>query len=169
MSWTIREAALDDAAAVIQFIKDMIAYHDMSQKYKGICLEEFIQDCFGTNPWVNCIVAGIKEDKSDNEEKKLIGFCTYYYTFNSKLGRGIYMNDLFVIPSERGKGIGLCLMKSVIKISVRKGCSYMNWDITDANKSAINFYERLGAKIDGKTSFMSLCGDALYKLIDDNN
>ena len=76
-----------------------------------------------------------------------VGLAIYFYNFSTWLGKhGIYLEDLFVTPSARGKGAGKALLKSLAKIAVTEQCGRVEWSVLDWNKPAIDFYEALGAK-----------------------
>ena len=76
-----------------------------------------------------------------------IGFALYFYNFSTWTGkRGLYLEDLFVLPEHRGLGAGKALLEALARIAVQQGCRRMEWSVLDWNTPAIDFYESLGAK-----------------------
>src|SRR5438105_6974206 len=81
------------------------------------------------------------------EEGKPVGFAVYFYNFSTWLGRpGIYLEDLFVRPSQRKHGVGGALMRELARIALREGCYGIKWQVLDWNQLALGFYDRLGAE-----------------------
>jgi GNAT superfamily N-acetyltransferase len=81
------------------------------------------------------------------EEGEPIGFAVYFYNFSTWLGRpGLYLEDLFIRPSVRGKGYGRALLVRLAQFAEERGCGRMEWAVLDWNEPAINFYKKLGAK-----------------------
>ena len=80
------------------------------------------------------------------ENDKPVGFAVYFYNFSTWLGRpGLYLEDLFVLPSVRGKGYGRALLERLAQIAQERGCGRMEWAVLDWNEPAIQFYKKLGA------------------------
>jgi GNAT superfamily N-acetyltransferase len=94
-----------------------------------------------------------------------VGFALFFHNFSTFLGRpGIYLEDLFVRPSERGRGIGKALLGFLAKLTVERECGRLEWAVLDWNEPAIGFYRKLGAQsMDGWTTFR-LTGNALKSL-----
>jgi GNAT superfamily N-acetyltransferase len=81
------------------------------------------------------------------ENGQPVGFAVYFYNFSTWLGRpGLYLEDLFVRPSVRGKGYGRALLKRLARIAQERGCGRMEWAVLDWNEPAIQFYKKLGAE-----------------------
>jgi GNAT superfamily N-acetyltransferase len=93
------------------------------------------------------------------------GFALYFHTYSTWLGRwGLFLEDLFVRPQHRGRGIGKALLVELARIAVREGCGRMNWHVLKWNEPAIQFYQKLGAKALREWDIMRLDGEALLKL-----
>ncbi len=76
-----------------------------------------------------------------------MGFALYFFTFSTFLGRPtLYLEDLFVVPEFRGRGIGKALLKQLAQIALEKECGRMEWAVLDWNEPAIRFYQSIGAK-----------------------
>ena len=81
------------------------------------------------------------------EDGVAIGFAVYFYNFSTWLGRpGIYLEDLFIRPTARGKGYGRALLERLAQIAQERGCGRMEWAVLDWNDPAIQFYKKLGAE-----------------------
>ena len=81
------------------------------------------------------------------EEGEPVGFAVYFYSFSTWLGRpGLYLEDLFVRPSVRGKGFGRALLERLAQIAQERGCGRMEWAVLNWNDPAIQFYKKLGAE-----------------------
>jgi GNAT superfamily N-acetyltransferase len=97
--------------------------------------------------------------------KEPVGFALFFHNYSTFLAqRGIYLEDLFVRPEARGKGVGFALLSALAKIAVERDCGRLEWAVLDWNQLAIDFYKRIGAKpLDDWTVFR-LTGDSLKEL-----
>jgi GNAT superfamily N-acetyltransferase len=94
-----------------------------------------------------------------------VGFALYYFTYSTFLGRPtLYLEDLFVLPKERGNGAGKALLRELATIAVRRGCGRMEWTVLDWNTPSIRFYEKLGAKLRKEWVLTRLTGAPLRRL-----
>ena len=94
-----------------------------------------------------------------------IGFALYFFTYSTFLARpSLYLEDLFVLPEERGTGAGKALLRALARIAVRRGCGRMEWAVLDWNRPAIGFYEKLGARPNDDWTVYRLAGDSLRDL-----
>ncbi|MCG3194429.1 MAG: hypothetical protein DIJKHBIC_03688 [Thermoanaerobaculia bacterium] len=137
MPLTIREARPQDVGTLVDLIRALSVYERLESECqtdpKG--LEEAL---FGPRPFVEALLA-----ITDGEP---IGFALYFQNFSTFLGRpGIYLEDLFVIPSHRGRGIGKALLAEVAARAVARGCGRFEWSVLKWNEPAIQFYRSLGA------------------------
>jgi GNAT superfamily N-acetyltransferase len=94
-----------------------------------------------------------------------VGFALYFYTYSTFLGRPtLYLEDLFVLPEERGRGAGRALLGELARIAKRRGCGRMEWAVLDWNSPSIRFYKRLGAKLRREWILTRLSGAPLRRL-----
>jgi GNAT superfamily N-acetyltransferase len=94
-----------------------------------------------------------------------IGFALYFFTYSTFLARpSLYLEDLFVLPEERGTGAGKSLLRALARIAVRRGCGRMEWAVLDWNRPAIRFYRRLGAQLRRQWILTRLTGTPLRRL-----
>ncbi len=89
----------------------------------------------------NCYVAR-------NSQREIIGYTSYSIIYYSWVGKSLYLDDLYVRPSFRGKGIGKKLMNTVFEIAEKEKCNRVRWQVSKWNSEAIKFYKKIGARID---------------------
>lgn len=94
-----------------------------------------------------------------------VGFALYFFTYSTFMARPtLYLEDLFVLPDERGRGAGRALLRALARIAVRRGCGRMEWAVLDWNAPAIRFYKRLGAGLRREWILTRITGPALARL-----
>ena len=96
---------------------------------------------------------------------KPVGFALYFFTYSTFLARPtLYLEDLFVLPEDRGTGAGKALLRALARIAIRRGCGRLEWAVLDWNRPAIGFYKRLGAKLRRQWILTRLTGAPLRRL-----
>ncbi len=112
---------------------------------------------FGRRPYFETLIC--------RRGRRPVGFALYFFTYSTFLARpSLYLEDLFVLPEERGKGAGKALLRALAKIAVARGCGRMEWAVLDWNTPSIRFYKRLGAKLRKEWVLTRLTGPALRRL-----
>jgi GNAT superfamily N-acetyltransferase len=152
----IRPARPGDEALVLSFIRALAEYEKLLDRV--VATEDSVREAlFGPNPRVFCDIADWKGEPA--------GFAVWFYNYSTFLARhGIYLEDLFVKPDYRGKGIGKALLVNLAARAAREGCGRLEWSVLDWNEPSIRFYQSLGARpVEGWTVYR-LTGDALTKL-----
>jgi GNAT superfamily N-acetyltransferase len=152
----IRNATAGDAALILDFIRRLAEYE---REPKGVVATEadLLRDGFGPNPKYRCVIA--------EWDSKPAGFAFFFYNYSTWRGRpGLYLEDLFVSPEHRGKGIGKALMQHIAQIALRENCYGIRWMVLEWNEPALKFYEALGAELLGEWETMLLTGAALEEL-----
>jgi GNAT superfamily N-acetyltransferase len=97
--------------------------------------------------------------------RRPIGLALYFFTYSTFLGRPtLYLEDLFVLPEERGHGAGRALLRALARIAIRRGCGRMEWTVLDWNTPSIRFYRRLGAGLRREWILTRLTGAPLRRL-----
>ena len=134
---SIRAATPDDVGLILQFIGDLAEYEREPQAAIATA-EDILRDGFCDKPKFRVIIA-----EWDHEAA---GFSLFFYNYSTWLGKaGIYLEDLFVRPPLRGKGIGKAMLVHLAQIAVRENCYGLRWQVLDWNTPSIAFYESLGA------------------------
>jgi GNAT superfamily N-acetyltransferase len=152
---TFRYATSEDSALILYFIKELAAYENMLNEV--VATEELLKEWLFEKKKAEVIFAC--------EDGKEIGFALFCNNFSTFLGRaGIYLEDLFVLPEYRGKGVGKSIMKELAKITVERKCGRLEWVCLDWNKPSIDFYLSLGAEPMSDWTVYRIAGDTLIKL-----
>jgi GNAT superfamily N-acetyltransferase len=155
---TIRPATPDDIPEILAFIRELAEYE--KEPASAVATHaDLLRDGFGPEKRFHCLIA--------EWHGQPVGFALYFYNYSTWRGHaGIYLEDLFVRPAFRGKGIGKALLSSVAAIAIAEGCPRFEWAVLDWNTPAIDFYNSLGATPMSEWTTMRLAGDALQQLAD---
>jgi len=137
-SFEIRMATEADVPIILSLIRELADYE--REPDAVVTNEAGLREVlFGPKPSAEVLLAF--------EGKEPVGFAVYFYNFSTWLGRpGLYLEDLFVRPSDRGKGYGRALLERLARIAQARGCGRMEWAVLDWNDPAIQFYKKLGAE-----------------------
>ena len=135
----IRRAEPNDVGIILKFIQALASYEHLSGE--AVATEQdLLRDGFGAEPKFRCVIA--------EWDQAPAGFALFFYNYSTFRGRpGIYLEDLFVDPQFRGKGIGKALLLHLAQIAVRENCGRYVWQVLDWNTPSIEFYKSLGAKL----------------------
>ena len=152
----LRAATRDDVADIRRLIRALADY-EKEPDAAVVTEADLLRDGFGEKPLFKVVMA--------EWEGAVVGFAFYFYNYSTWQGRpGLYLEDLFVQPSHRGKGIGKALLVHLARIAVRENCGRFVWQVLDWNTPSIEFYESLGATMMKEWLTMRVTGDALVKL-----
>ena len=153
---TIRFADAADTPVILRFIRALAEY----EKLEHECLADEASlraQLFGPRPYAEVLL--IEEDGAAH------GFALFFHNFSTFLAKpGIYLEDLFVDPAQRGRGYGKALLAKLAGIAVERGCGRLEWSVLDWNKPSIDFYLSLGARPMDEWTVYRLDGPALEKL-----
>nr|AIA13316.1 Acetyltransferase (GNAT) family [uncultured bacterium]AIA13440.1 Acetyltransferase (GNAT) family [uncultured bacterium] len=153
---TIRSAVAADAGLIINFIEALAAYEKLSHEAKAD-EADIVRDLFGPEPKVFCEIA--------EWQGKPVGFTLWFYTYSTFQGRhGIWLEDLFVDPSMRGKGVGKALLVNLARRCVQEGLGRFEWWVLDWNEPSIEFYKSQGGVMQDEWTKVRVDGEALLKL-----
>jgi GNAT superfamily N-acetyltransferase len=156
MTTAIRNATEADVAEILAFIRALAAYERAPDAVMA-SEADLREHGFGPNPYFQCLIA--------EEDGRPAGFAFYFFDYSTWLGRpGIYLEDIFVHPEFRGRGIGKALLQRVAAVAVEKGCARLKWEVLDWNTPAIEFYESQGARLMDEWKTMRVSGDDLLRL-----
>src|SRR5438105_9252564 len=155
---SIRPATKADVPLILQFIRELAEYERESDKAIATS-EDLIRDGFtaGIAPKFRVVIAEWDDQPA--------GFALFFYNYSTWWGRaGIHLEDLFVRPAFRGKGIGKALLVHLAQIAVQENCRRLEWQVLDWNTPAIDFYVSLGAQHMKEWFNMRVSDDALHAL-----
>ncbi|HEY7405909.1 MAG TPA: GNAT family N-acetyltransferase [Candidatus Angelobacter sp.] len=153
---TIRKATPADAALMLRFIRGLAEY-EREPKAVIATEEALIRDGFGSCPKYRCLIA--------EWDGQPAGFAFFHYNYSTWRGQpGLYLEDLFVLPEMRGKGIGKALLQQLAQIAVEENCYGLRWMVLEWNTPAIKFYDALGAELLDEWETMLLRGEPLKRL-----
>lgn len=153
---TIRPAVAADAGTIVQFIAALADYEKLSHEAKAT-EADIVRDLFGDAPRVFCEIA--------EWEGKPVGFALWFYTYSTFQGRhGMWLEDLFVDPGVRGKGVGKALLVHLAQRCVAEGLGRFEWWVLDWNQPSIDFYTSQGGVLQDEWTKVRVDGDALLKL-----
>lgn len=154
----IRPATIDDVPIILRLIRELAEYERAPNEV--VATEAGLREVlFGERPSAEVLLA--------LEKAEAIGFAVFFHNFSTWLGRpGLYLEDLFVRPNERGKGYGRALLVHLAKIARERGCGRMEWAVLDWNEPAIQFYRKLGAAPNDEWTVFRLTEGGIAKLAD---
>jgi GNAT superfamily N-acetyltransferase len=152
----LRPATRDDADLILELIQALAEY-EREPNAVVATREDILRDGFGSRPKFWVIIAEWNGVPA--------GFAFYFFNYSTWLGKpGLFLEDLFVKPELRGKGIGKALLAELARIAKAENCYGVKWEVLDWNQPAIDFYEKLGAKIRKEWLTVVLRGEALEEL-----
>jgi GNAT superfamily N-acetyltransferase len=156
----LRPATPADVPTILRFIRELALYE--REPDAVVATEaDLLRDGWGETPRFKSIIAEL-----DNEPA---GFALYFTSYSTWRGHhGIRLEDLYVTPEHRKKGIGRALLSHLARIAVDEGCPRLEWDVLEWNAPAIAVYERVCAHILTEWRIMRLSGDALHHLAADS-
>ena len=149
-------ATEQDVPQILAFIRALAEYERLA--HAVVATEERLrQSLFGPRPYAECVIARWNGEPA--------GFALFFHNFSTFLARpGLYLEDLFVAPEQRGRGVGLALLRHLAKVALDRDCGRLEWSVLDWNESAIGFYESIGAEPLQDWTIFRLTGDALTHL-----
>ena len=158
----IRPAIPADIPEMLAFIRELAEY-EREPASAVATAEDLLRDGFREPKRFHSLIAEWRE--SETVRPQPVGFALYFYNYSTWRGHaGIYIEDVFVRPEFRGKGIGKALLTRVAQIAVQEGSPRLEWSVLDWNTPAIDFYRSLGAVSMSEWTIMRVSGDALAKL-----
>ncbi|XP_064408916.1 thialysine N-epsilon-acetyltransferase-like [Latimeria chalumnae] len=124
--------------------EELAGYMKLPEQVK-INEEVLREDGFSERPWFKCLVVEIPQPCKNKEGHTIVGYALYYFTYETWTGRNIFLEELYVMPDYRGKGMGKELMRRVAEVGVESKCARLRLAVVNWNKSAIDFYRGHGA------------------------
>jgi GNAT superfamily N-acetyltransferase len=151
----IRLATEADVPAILELVHALAVYEREPDTVQ-LGETELRRDGFGPQPLFECLLA--------DDGGGTVGFALYFPIYSTWRGPSLHLEDLFVQPSHRGRGIGKALLSRVAAIALERGCARMQWDVLDWNTPAIDFYRGCGAVMLESWRIMRIRGAALARL-----
>ena len=145
-----------DVPLILQLITALGAYEKLS--HQCVATEDALRETvFGAHPAAEVVIAYAGDTP--------VGFALWFHNYSTFLARrGLYLEDLFVLPEWRGRGVGRALLEHLARTAVERGCGRMEWAVLDWNAPAIGFYRKLGATLLEDWRICRLTGDTLERL-----
>jgi GNAT superfamily N-acetyltransferase len=156
MTTSIRPATSADVPVIAELIRALARFERLEDEV--VMTEELLERAlFGQRPYAEVLLA--------EDDGRPVGFALFFHNFSTFLGRpGIYLEDLFVVPAHRGRGVGRDLLVHLARLAVERECGRLEWAVLNWNQEAIRFYERLGAHPNSDWTVYRLTGEALSSL-----
>ncbi|WP_019508394.1 GNAT family N-acetyltransferase [Pleurocapsa sp. PCC 7319] len=156
----IRQAIADDVPHIFKLIEALAEYEKLSHQVTGT-VEDLQEHLFGSRVYAEAIVT--------EWDGKIIGFALFFPNYSTFLTKpGIYLEDLFVLPEYRRRGIGKAMLAYLGKLAIERDAGRLEWSVLDWNESAIAFYQDMGAKVLPDWRICRVTEDALQKLAECN-
>jgi len=155
MSLTIRPAVRTDAPQILAFITELAEYERARHEVIA-SVADIEHSLFDEGSTVHSLIC--------ERDGRAIGFAVYFYSYSTWLGRnGIYLEDLYITPEQRGGGAGRDLLRYIAREAVEHRCGRLEWSVLDWNAPAIGFYEALGAQAQDEWVRYRLDGEKLLR------
>ncbi len=153
---TIRKAKVEDVPLILSFIRELAEYEKEPNAVRAT-EDDLIRDGFSANPKFRVLIA-----EWDGNPAGMAFFFQNYSTWQGR--HGLFLEDLFVRPPFRGKGIGKALMVHLARTAIAENCCGMRWEVLDWNTPAIDVYQRLGGRFREHWRVMQITGEDLKRL-----
>lgn len=155
-TFKIKPATEKDVPLIFSFIKELAEYEKLLNEV--VATEEILRETlFGKRAYAEVVIGYLNH--------KPVSFALFFHNFSSFLGRpGIYLEDLYVSPEARSKGIGQKMLAYLAQLAKHRNCGRLEWWVLDWNTPAINFYKRIGAKAMDEWTVYRVTGQALDAL-----
>ena len=152
----IRRGTERDVPTILKLIRGLAEYERLAHEMEATAARVRAHG-FGRRRYFETVIC--------RRGGKPVGFALYFFTYSTFLARPtLYLEDLFVLPEDRGTGAGKALLRALARIAVRRGCGRLEWAVLDWNRPAIGFYTRLGAKLRRQWILTRLTGAPLRRL-----
>ena len=156
MNARVRPATPADVGAIFALMLELAEFEKLTHLF--IATEAGVHDAlFGQVRAAEALVA--------EDEGHIVGYALFFHNFSTFLGRrGLYLEDLYVQPSQRGVGLGKAMLRQLAALALERQCGRFEWSVLDWNQPAIDFYEKMGASVLPDWRIVRVSGDALAQL-----
>lgn len=156
MSIAIRKASREDCPLILRLIRGLADYEHLAPM-AVLHQEDLERDGFGPHPYFHCLIAEF--------DGQPVGFALYFFNYSTFLGRpGLYLEDLFVLPEFRQRGLGRALLARLASVALENRCGRLEWSVLDWNQPAIDFYTAVGGQFMDEWRLVRLTGKAIDAL-----
>jgi len=156
MTFRIEPARPEDCGVLLGLIRGLAEYEKLTHMVVGD-ERQLRGELFGERPVIEALIGW--------ERTRPVGFALFFHNFSTFLARrGLYLEDLFVVPDARGRGYGKALMLHLARLAVERGCGRFEWAVLDWNQPSIDFYQSLGAELLPDWRICRVSGEALARL-----
>jgi GNAT superfamily N-acetyltransferase len=156
MEFAINQITRDEVPGLLELIRELARFEKLEHEVEATP-ESLSDSLFGPNP-----VAGTLIGRVDGE---MAGYALYFITFSSFIGRaGIWLEDLYVRPAFRRQGLGRAMIEAVARIGAERNCGRFEWTALNWNKNALDFYQKLGAKMMDEWVLVRLNSEGLRRV-----
>lgn len=153
---SFRPGVAEDAPLILDFIRALAEYERLAHDVEAT-EERLRETLFGPRPYAEVVFAVV--------DGKEAGFALFFHNYSTFLARpGLYLEDLFVLPEFRGRGVGKGLLRHLAGLAVERGCGRFEWWVLDWNEPSIEFYRRQGAVAMDEWTVFRVAGEALGRL-----
>ncbi|WP_275789207.1 GNAT family N-acetyltransferase [Pararhizobium gei] len=153
--FSIRPATSEDASTILRFITELAVYEKAGHEVEAT-VEAVTQSLFGADTVSQAVIC--------ERDGMPVGFAVWFFSYSTWLARnGLYLEDLYVTPEQRGTGAGRLMLRHLARIAVDKGCQRFEWSVLDWNEPAIKAYEAIGAEPMNEWTRYRLSGAALTR------
>ena len=150
---TVRKAVPEDAGLILGFIRELARYEKAEQEVVATP-ESIVASLFAKDANAYALICSLDD--------RPIGYAVYFYNYSTWLGKkGLYLEDLYITPTQRNCGAGKFLLKHLARLALKNDCGRFEWCVLDWNEPAIKFYEKIGAKAQKEWVIYRLAGDDL--------
>ncbi len=157
--YRLRPAVAQDIPHILGLMREMAEFEKLTDIFKAT-EASLHTSFFGNQPAANCLVA-----HTEDNPQLPVAYIMWFHNYSSFLDkRGLYLEDVYVKPDHRGKGLGKMVLKHLAKLAVELDCGRFEWVVLDWNHNAIDFYKHLGADILPEWRIARVTGDALQRL-----
>lgn len=153
--FTLRFAGEEDIPVILSFIKELAAYEEMLDQV--VATEEILKQTLFEQKKAEVLIGEYKGEA--------VSFALFFHNFSTFLGRpGLYLEDVYVKPNMRKKGIGKAILSTLAQIALERNCGRFEWSCLDWNEPSINFYKNMGAAPMDQWTVYRVSGESLEKL-----
>jgi GNAT superfamily N-acetyltransferase len=156
MNVRILPALPQHVPAIFSMVRELAEYEKLTHLLTGT-EQDLQRDLFGTAPAIESLVA--------LEDSAVVGYALYFHNYSTFLARkGLYLEDIYVKPAQRRRGIGKAMLIHLAQLALERGCGRFEWSVLDWNAASIAFYESLGARVLPDWRMVRMDGEALARL-----